>query len=160
MSIKNSASGSLANYEINIKIKLASLWTTLMFLYIYADYFQLMTPGKLERMIALQTPMGPTTPGLLVIFSSILIIPALMIGLSIFLKPRINRWLNILVALLYASISILILVTTTGDAWHTFYVVFNVVEILVFGTILLQAWKWPRGKNTPESLNTHYNSGI
>ena len=144
MGLRKASPTSLTNYEINIKIKLAALWTTLMFLYIYADYFQLMTPGKLERMIALQTPMGPTTPGLLVIFSSILIIPALMIGLSIFLNPRINRWLNILVAFLYASISILILVTTTGDEWHTFYVVFNVVEILVFGTILSQAWKWPR----------------
>ena len=135
---------SLSNYAVDIKIKLALLWTSLMFLYIYADYFQLMTPGKLERMIALQTPMGPTSPGLLMIFSVILIIPALMIVLSVFLKPRLNRLLNMVMAFLYACISILIIVTSIDDEWHTFYVLFNAVELLVFVLIMSQAWKWPK----------------
>ncbi len=134
----------LSDHKIHIKVKLAFLWTSLMFLYIYADYFQLMTPGKLERMIALQTPMGPTSPQLLVIFSLILIVPALMIFLSVFLKPRINKGLNIIMAFLYACISILIIVTTIGDDWHTFYVLFNLAELLVFTLIISQAWKWPR----------------
>ncbi len=148
MSIKNSAPGSLANYEINIKIKLAFLWTTLMFLYIYADYFRLMTPGKLERMIALQTPMGPTTPGLLVVFSTILIIPALMIFLSVFLRPQINKWLNTIVAFLYAGISILIIVSGLGAEWQTFFILFNLVELLVFGLIISQAMRWPRAASS------------
>ena len=84
------------DYSINTKIKLAILWTSLMFLYIYTDYFQLMTPEKLEKMISLQTPMGPTSPDLLVIFSVILIIPTLMIGyLLIFgiksVKAKVNK---------------------------------------------------------------------
>ena len=84
MSIIKTSPKSLTNYSIDVKIKLAILWTALMFLYIYADYFQLMTPEKLEKMINLQTPMGPTSPDLLVIFSVILIIPTLMIFLSVF----------------------------------------------------------------------------
>lgn len=84
MSIKEGSPQSLANDGVDIKIKLAVLWTTLMFLYIYADYFRLMTPEKLERMMNLQTPIGPTSPGILVIFSVILIVPALMIFLSVF----------------------------------------------------------------------------
>jgi len=143
MSIKKARPGSLTDYRINVKIKLASLWTALMFLYIYADYFELMTPGKLSRMMELQTPMGPTTPGLLVIFSVILILPALMIFLSIFLKPPINKGLNLVMATLYAGISILIIVSSIGSAWHTFYVLFNFVELLVFAIIIWQAWKWP-----------------
>ena len=144
MTQKNNPSKSLISYAINPKIKLAALWTSLMFLYIYADYFQLMTPEKLERMINLQTPMGPTSPSLLLIFSVILIIPSLMIFLSVFLKPKINKWLNILIASLYACISILIIVTTLGDEWHAFYVLFNIVETLIFTLIIWQAWKWPR----------------
>ena len=58
MSIKKTSPGSLTNYRINIKIKLAFLWNTLMFTYIYADYFRLMSPEKLEKMMQLQTPMG------------------------------------------------------------------------------------------------------
>ncbi|WP_256470423.1 DUF6326 family protein [Robiginitalea marina] len=129
--------------RVDIKIKLAFLWTTLMFLYIYADYFRLMTPGKLEKMMALQTPMGPTSPQLLVIFSGILILPALMILLSVFLRPRINKWLNVLVAFLYACMSILIITTSFGNDWQTFFVLFNFVELLVFAAIVSQAWKWP-----------------
>ncbi len=118
-----------------------------MFLYIYADYFQLMTPGKLERMIEMQTPMGPTSPGLLVIFSLILIVPALMIFLSVFLTAQINKWLNLVTAFLYASISILIIVSNIGYEWHTFYILFNLVELLIFALIISQAWKWPKGES-------------
>lgn len=133
----------MVDNRVDIKIKLAFLWTTLMFLYIYADYFRLMTPGKLEKMMALQTPMGPTSPQLLVIFSGILILPALMILLSVFLRPRINKWLNVLVAFLYACMSILIITTSFGNDWQTFFVLFNFVELLVFAAIVWQAWKWP-----------------
>ncbi|MEJ2583547.1 MAG: DUF6326 family protein [Robiginitalea sp.] len=125
MSSKKTGTESLRNYEINIKLKLASLWTALMFLYIYADYFRLM---------------------LLMLFSVILIIPALMIFLSVFLKPPINKWLNILTAFLYAGISILIIFSGIGDEWQAFFVLFNIVELLVLVMILSQAWKWPRGE--------------
>lgn len=148
MSIKKTGPKSLTDYKINIKIKLAFLWTTLMFLYIYADFFRLMTPGKLEKMMKLQTPMGPTSPGILVIFSIILIIPALMIFLSIFLKPQINKWLNIVIAFIYAGISILIIVSSIGNEWQTFFIIFNFVEIAVFVIIIFQAWKWPRAEDS------------
>ncbi len=144
MCIKKTSPNALANFSINIKFKLAFLWTALMFLYIYADYFRLMTPMKLEKMMNLQTPMGPTSPGILVIFSVILIIPTLMIILSIFLKPHVNKWLNIVIAFIYASISILIIISSIEDEWQTFFVIFNFVEILVFAIIISQALKWPR----------------
>ena len=146
MSLEKTSPHPLNNYNINIKIKLACLWTTLMFLYIYADYFRLMTPGKLEKMMQLQTPMGPTSPGLLMLFSVILIIPALMIFLSVFLKPLINKWLNILMAFLYAGISILIIFSGIGDEWQAFFVFFNIVELLVLVMLISQAWKWPRAE--------------
>lgn len=144
MSLKGTSPKSLINYGINVKIRLAVLWTALMFLYIYADFFRLMTPEKLEKMMNLQTPMGPTSPGILIVFSVILIIPALMIFLSIFLKPQINKWLNILIAAIYAGISILIIVSSIGNEWQTFFVIFNFVEIVVFSIIISQAWKWPK----------------
>ena len=146
MSLQTSGTRSLADDKVNIKIKLAALWATLMFLYIYADYFRLMTPGKLEKMMQLQTPMGPTTPTLLLIFSGILIVPALMIFLSVFLKPRLNKWLNLLAGFLYALISILIIVSGFDDAWQSFFVLFNVIELIVLVFIIIQAWKWPKSK--------------
>lgn len=151
MSNKNS-SKPLADYRVNVKIKLAFLWSSLMFLYIYADYFRLMVPEKLKEMMNLQTPVGPTTPSLLIIFSLILIIPALMIVLSIFLKPLINKWTNIIFGLLYAIISILIVISGIGNEWQTFFVLYNIIEIFVLTAILWQAWKWPRNQQADKDL--------
>lgn len=138
---------NLINDKINIKIKLAFHWSSLMFLYIYADFFQLMTPNKLEKMMNLKTPMGPTSPGLLVIFSLILIVPAFMIVLSVLLKPVINKWLNIVVASLYACMSILIIFSTIGSEWHQFHILFNVLEVILFVSIVFNALKWSKYYN-------------
>lgn len=137
----------LINYEVNVKTKLAALWTTLMFLYIYADYFELKTPGTIENTMRLETPMGPATPGLLVIFSVLLIIPTLMIFLSFLLKPLLNKWLNIVLGFLYALISVLIISSQIGNQWYAFYVLYNVVEIFIFATIIWHAWTWPKTEN-------------
>ncbi|MEZ4972855.1 MAG: DUF6326 family protein [Cyclobacteriaceae bacterium] len=137
------AGKTLENYKINVKVKLALLWTALMFLYIYADYFELMTPGKLESMMQLKTPMGPTTPGLLTIFAVLLIVPALMIVLSVFLAPLFSKWTNIAAGVVYAAISALIIISSFDSEWHRFYVLYNVIELGVLVTIIWQAWTWP-----------------
>lgn len=135
---------SLIDFSINIKIKLAALWTSLMFLYIYADYFELKTPDTLENMVALKTPIGPTTPVLLVIFSVILIVPTSMIFLSVFLKPLLNKWLNIVVGILYALISLLIIIKSIDSEWQMFFVLYNIIEIVVLCLIVKLAIEWPQ----------------
>lgn len=137
---------ALKDDNISIKIKLAALWSTIMCLYIYCDFFNLMTPGTIEGQMNLETPVGPVTPSLLVIFSSILIVPSMMIGLNVLLPARISRWLNIVVATLWSVISILILVSNlmNFDAWYVFYSLFQVIEIIVFTIIIYLAIKWPK----------------
>lgn len=146
MTKNNLDSKRLVDYKVNVKLKLASLWSVLMFLYIYADYFELMTPGTIEKIMNLESPLISTaiTPGLLIGSSILLIIPALMIFLSAFLKARINKWLNIIIGFLYAIISILIIVSGIGNKWQTFFVLYNVIEVVIFSIIIWQAWKWPK----------------
>ena len=55
---------TLENYKVTGKIKLSLLWTSRMFLDVYADYFELMPPGKLEERMQLKIPMGPVSPDL------------------------------------------------------------------------------------------------
>jgi hypothetical protein len=139
---------SLEDSPIPVKVKLALLWTSLMFLYIYADYFELMTPGKLERMMQLKTPMGPASPGLLTGFGLLLAVPALMIALSIFLTPVVNKWINLITGVFYAAISILLIISSIGSEWHQFYLLYNVIELFVLLAILWQAWRWPHRPET------------
>lgn len=37
--------------EINVKPMLSALWASVMFLYIYGDYFELYVPGKIEGLL-------------------------------------------------------------------------------------------------------------
>ncbi|MEM7484599.1 MAG: DUF6326 family protein [Bacteroidota bacterium] len=134
----------LNNPKPNIKLKLTSLWTALMFLYVYADFFDEKTPASIESFGNLQTPIGPLTPELLLIFSVILIIPSCMIFLSVFLSPRINKWLNIVIALLWSIMSFALLIDTIGSDWYKFYALYQIVEIFILFMIVWQALTWPK----------------
>ncbi|MEM8900466.1 MAG: DUF6326 family protein [Bacteroidota bacterium] len=131
----------LENPKINIKLKLAALWTSVMFCYIYGDYFELYAPSKVEDLIngvgMLDTPMK------LFAASVMLAIPALMISLSIFLKPGISRWLNIIFGTFFTGIMLLIAVSSL-TVWYTFYVFLALVESVLTALIVWHAWKWPR----------------
>lgn len=87
-------SNQYQDFKINVKIKLALLWSAVMFCYIYGDYFQLYVPGKVDGLISGQNMLD--NPFKLLMASLLLAIPALMVCLSVILKPVINRFLNLL----------------------------------------------------------------
>ena len=66
-----------------------------MGLYIYNDYFFMYTPGAIREMSSgIMGPLGPATPAIMVGVSLLMAIPALMIALSVALKPAVSRWSN------------------------------------------------------------------
>ena len=84
----------MKDFEINIKVKLAALWTSATFCYLYGDYFELYTPEKVSSLISGEHVLN--SPTFLFIASLIMVIPPLMIVLSLILKPFLNRVLNII----------------------------------------------------------------
>jgi hypothetical protein len=131
----------LEDFKVNVKIKLAALWTSVMFCYIYEDYFELYVPKKLERIISgdglLNTPMK------LFFASFVLIIPALMIFLSILLIPKLSRLLNMIFGALYTALMLWI-ASNYSDKWLTFAVSFAIIESIITSIIVWYAWKWPK----------------
>ena len=131
----------LEDVKVPVKIKLAALWASVMFCYVYGDYFELYTPGKLQDMLQGQMgPLGPVTQSLLVGTSILMAVPSLMVFLSIALAPAVSRWLNVFVGLFYAGLMLLI---ATGAGW-AFYVFFALVEVVLTLLIAWSAWRWPR----------------
>ncbi|HMG02094.1 MAG TPA: hypothetical protein VK596_03120, partial [Edaphobacter sp.] len=51
--------------KVHVRFKLFALWTSLMFCYLYGDYFELYQPGKLQAMIAGRMALGAITQGVL-----------------------------------------------------------------------------------------------
>ena len=141
----NHKKGILKDFEINIKIKLAALWVSVTFCYIYGDYFELYTPDKVEGLISGDN--GLDSPMKLFIASLVMAVPSLMIFLSLVLKPLINKWLNIIFGLLYTAMMILIAVGSITP-WYTFYVFLAIVEAILTITIVCYAVKWPKQTTT------------
>jgi hypothetical protein len=128
----------LDDLRINVKIKLSALWASVMFCYIYADYFGLYKPGKLQAILNGEFFKLPTTQAVLLGASLMLAIPSLMIFLSVALPPVVSRWLNIVTGAVYTAI---ILKTMWG--W-TFYIFYGVIEISLTSLVVWYAWRWPK----------------
>lgn len=131
----------LEDMAIPVKVKLAGAWASLMLCYIYGDYFGLYKPGTLQEMLdGKMGPLGPTTQGVLLGTSIMMAIPSLMVFLSLVMKPRLNRWMNLAFGVLYTAIMLL----TLPGAW-VFYQFLGGIEILLTLAITWLAWRWPNG---------------
>src|SRR6185369_6326966 len=130
----------LADFKINVKIRLAAFWTSVMFCYIYEDYFELYVPKRVERIISGESLLN--TPQKLFAASWVLIIPALMIFLSILLKPTLSRLFNIVFGTCYTALMLWI-ASNYSDKWLTFAVSFAIVESIISAIIVWYAWRWP-----------------
>lgn len=130
----------LDDVKIHTRFKLSALWASLMFCYIYGDYFGLYRPGKLQAMLDGQMgPLGPVTQGVLVGTSAMLAVPGLMVFLSLVLPARVARWANIVLGLAYTAIMLM----TMPGAWN-FYIFMGCIEIALTLLIVWQAWTWPK----------------
>ena len=131
----------LENTKVNIKIKLASLWTSVLFCYVYGDYFELYVPEKVDGLLTGENILD--SPTKLLIASLVLAIPAVMIALSILLTPRINRFLNVFFGIIFTLMMLLIGINSLTP-WYSFYVFFAFLESLITILIVWFAWNWPK----------------
>ena len=130
---------SLQNSRVSLELKLAALWASFMFLYIYVDYFHLYMPGQIEDIQSGKVFKFDITQGFLLGALASVTIPALMIFLSVALSAKVNRWANIIIAVVYIPFS---LFNLAGETWM--HMVFAaVVEVVLLCLIIRYAWKWP-----------------
>ena len=130
---------ALEDIKVHVKLKLAALWASFMFLYIYVDYFHLYMPGSIEDILAGKIFVFDVTQVFLLTVLASVTIPALMIFLSVALSAKINRWINIIVATVYIPFT---LVNLAGEAW--LHIIFGAaVEVVLLLLIIRYAWKWP-----------------
>jgi Family of unknown function (DUF6326) len=133
---------ALEDIKLSVKLKLAALWASFMFLYIYVDYFGIYKPGYIEDLIAGKVWQFQITQAFLLVGLASVTIPALMIFLSAALSAKVNRRTNIIMAAVYIPFSIFNL---AGEAWN--YMIFGaVVEVVLLLLVIWYAWKWPQQK--------------
>jgi Family of unknown function (DUF6326) len=131
----------LKDFEIHVKLKLAALWASVTLCYLYGDYFELYVPKKVAGLVSGENILD--TPVKLFAAALLLAIPALMVCLSIILKPSINRRLNIVFGIFFTAIMVLIAITSI-TAWRSFYLFLAVAESVLTLFIVCYAFKWPK----------------
>lgn len=123
---------------IHVKLKLSALWATTVLCYIYGDLFGFFEQQTLVEIVSGKAgPIG-TQAGLLAAALTVAI-PSIMVILTLVIKPRLSRWLNLTLGVAY---TILMLATMPG-AWM-YYVFLGVIEIVLTLLIVWYAWHWPK----------------
>jgi len=148
MNIKQTA-GMLDDRKVNMKARLALLWVALMFFYIYNDIFSMYQPGHVAQLEEGQLEGVQFTQTLLFGAALLMAFPSIMVLLSLSLKARANRLVNIIVG----SLHILVLIGTqfVGEEEVWFYWRFyEILEALFLVLIIWNAWKWPTVEPQPE----------
>lgn len=143
MNTQNTPQRLFEDVKVNVKLKLAALWTSLMFLIIYIDYFHLYMPGTMDEIRTGQVFVFNITQGFLVVGLLVVTIPALMIFLSVALPPKANRKVNIIAAVVNIPLMIFNL---AGVAW-VHMVIGAIVEVVLLCLIIRYALKWPCTKH-------------
>ena len=144
----------LEDRKVNVKAKLALLWVALMFFYIYNDAFSLLQPGHVAQLTEGHLEGVEFTQTLLLGAAVLMAIPSFMVLLSLTLKAKANRLVNIIVGIL----QILVLLGTqfVGDAGETwlYWRLYELLEALFLALIIWTAWKWPTADSqTQESAS-------
>ena len=129
---------TLEDVRINVKLKLAGLWTSLVLIYLYADFFGFYIPGHIEE--AMEGKLGgfDISDILLLFFMLLMTLPSLMVFLSVFLRAEVNRWVNIVVSIIQ-----LVFVLAGIIDPNLYFVFASGVETVLLLLIIWYAWNWP-----------------
>jgi hypothetical protein len=128
----------LEDVKINVKIKLAGLWTSLVLIYLYADLFGFYIPGHIEEVMEGKLGGFDISDILLLFFMLLMTLPSLMVFLSLTLKAEVNRWVNIGVGLIQ-----LVFVLGGMIDSNIYFVFASAVETVLLLLVVWHAWKWP-----------------
>jgi hypothetical protein len=124
----------------------------MLFLFAYVDIFGLYRADVLDAALDGRMATTPFTVDQLFLTSTMvyLLPPILMVVLSLLLKPRVNRNVNIVVSVLY---TISILVSCIGETW-VYYLLGSLVEAILLVAVTCVAWTWPAPRNADRAVDS------
>lgn len=145
--MRTTTTGQYQDTQVDVKLVLSALWIATMFLFAYVDIFGLYRAEALEALLDGRLANAPfrVDQTFLILTLAFIVPPSLMVVLSLLLKPRLNRIVNIVVSLLYAVSAI---VSCIGETW-AYYIIGMVIEATLLVVIARVAWKWPPPQPAP-----------
>lgn len=99
---------------VNTRIKIAGLWTSMLFVFAYIDIFGLFRKDVLENALAGKVFTFEANQTFLALTTLYILIPCIMLFLTLTLKAKTSRILNIVISSFYI---LTILGSTVGETW-------------------------------------------
>lgn len=134
-----SATTDYQDYWINPRIKIAALWTTMLLIFAYVDLFGLFRSDVRADIEAGKIAGFTIGQGYLLGVMIYVLVPGLMVFLSLVVRVRVIRLVNIVLAVLYA-------VTVVGSAvgeWN-YFILGSLAEAALLAGVVYYAWTWPK----------------
>ena len=127
------------SFNVNVRIKISALWTSMLFVFAYVDLFSLYRPDFRADLEAGEVGGLTVNQSFLLGTTAYIVIPSLMVFGALILCPRVNRIANIALSVLYA----LTIIAGAIDEWN-YYVLGSAVEVALLAAIVYYACTWPR----------------
>jgi len=127
---------AITTKRLDKSILLSTLWIIVMINMLKADILSLYIPGATEEVVKTSAGTGASIPQLMLGGAIMMEISIAMIVLSRILKHALNRWLNIITAI------ITIVFVVGPGASYPHYIFIAAVEVLCLLLIVWNAWKW------------------
>ena len=125
---------------VNVRVKISALWMSMLFVFAYVDLFSLYRPDFRADVEAGEVGGFAVNQTFLLATTAYVVIPSLMVFCVLVLRPRLNRILNIALAIVYA---VSIVAGTTIGEW-TYYVLGSLIEATLLAAVVFYAWTWPK----------------
>jgi hypothetical protein len=134
-------------FNVNVRIKISALWTSMLFVFAYVDLFSLYRPDFRADLEAGEIGGFTVNQSFLLGTTIYVVIPSLMVFCALILRPRDNRIANLALSIMYA---LTIIAGAIGE-WN-YYILGSAIEVAVLAAIVYYAWTWPR--ETPATSTT------
>ncbi len=121
---------------VDVKIKLSALWVALFFNSIYGDVLRLYDTEAISHFIE------SMTPEMLLISAITMEIPIVMGAMSLLLKEKANRKINMIIGIYYVCYGLLFLYSSFFMAAYEIVLASALFMFAVL--IVIYAWKWPK----------------
>lgn len=138
------AEPTLEPFNVNVRIKISALWTSMLFVFAYVDLFSLYRRDFRADLEAGEISGFNINQSFLLATTVYVVIPSLMVFLTLVLPPRVSRIANIVLGIAYA----LTVVAGAIDDWG-YYVFGSVVEVALLAAVVYHAWTWPKRTRSP-----------
>ncbi|RNM13928.1 DUF6326 family protein [Nocardioides pocheonensis] len=140
---------------VSPRIKIAALWASMLFIFVYVDLFSLYRSDIRADIEAGKMFAFTIGQGFLLGVTIYIMVPSLMVFLSLVLPARVARMANVVLAALYA-------VTIAGGAIgesNYYYILGSLVEAALLAGVVYYAWTWPKATDTASAASDRYRPG-